>query len=39
MDAWHRYGDGRAARVLVVDDHDGMRVLLAMMLQRRGSSP
>jgi CheY-like chemotaxis protein len=26
-------------RVLVVDDHDGMRVLLAVMLQRRGYEP
>src|SRR3954469_23907096 len=26
-------------RVLVVDDHDGMRVLLAIMLQRRGNEP
>jgi DNA-binding NtrC family response regulator len=26
-------------RILVVDDHDGMRVLLAVMLQRRGYEP
>jgi DNA-binding NtrC family response regulator len=30
---------GGRPRILVVDDHDGMRVLLAVMLQRRGYEP
>ena len=30
---------GERPRVLVVDDHDGMRVLLAIMLHRRGYDP
>jgi CheY-like chemotaxis protein len=30
---------GERPRILVVDDHDGMRVLLAVMLQRRGYEP
>jgi DNA-binding NtrC family response regulator len=30
---------GGRPRILVVDDHDGMRVLLAVMLQRSGYDP
>jgi DNA-binding NtrC family response regulator len=40
MDALARDTEtGERPRVLVVDDHDGMRVLLAIMLQRRGYDP